>query len=34
MDYCITYFEVSKKEQVQKVYWKGTCKSLEKTQAE
>jgi hypothetical protein len=33
MDYCITYFEVSKKDQVQKAYWKGTCKSLEKTQA-
>jgi hypothetical protein len=32
MDYCITYFDVNKKDQVQKVYWKGTCKSLEKTQ--
>jgi len=34
MDYCITYFEVDKKDQVQKVFWKGTCKSLEKTQAQ
>ena len=33
MDYCITYFEVSKKNQVRKALWKGDCKSLEKTQA-
>jgi len=34
MDYCITYFEVDKNDQVRKVFWKGTCKSLEKTQAQ
>ncbi len=34
MDYCITYFEVNKQNQVWKVYWKGDCKSLEKTQTE
>jgi hypothetical protein len=34
MDYCITYFEVGKKDQVQKVFWKGSCKSLDKTQAQ
>jgi hypothetical protein len=34
MDYCITYFEVDKKNQVQKVFWKGICKSLEKSQAQ
>ena len=32
MDYCITYFEVDPKNLVRKVYWKGACKSLEKTQ--
>ena len=32
MDYCITYFEVNSENQVRKVFWKGDCKSLEKTQ--
>ena len=34
MDYCITYFEVDRKRQVRKAYWKGDCKSLEKIKAE
>ena len=33
MDYCITYFEIDKKNLVRKVFWKGDCRSLEKTQA-
>ncbi len=33
MDYCITYFEVGKRGNVKKVFWKGDCKSLEKTKA-
>jgi len=33
MDYCITYFEVDKKDKVKKAYWKGNCRSLEKTEA-
>ena len=30
MDYCITYFEVGKDNKVDRVLWKGDCKSLEK----
>ena len=30
MDYCITYFEVSKDNRVDRALWKGDCKSLEK----
>jgi hypothetical protein len=30
MDYCITYFEVDKNNQIIKALWKGDCKSLEK----
>jgi len=30
MDYCITYFEVGKDNQITRAYWKGDCKSLEK----
>ncbi len=33
MDYCITYFDVDQKNKVEKAYWKGDCKSLDKTQA-
>jgi len=31
MDYCITYFEVDKDNKIGRVYWKGDCKSVEKT---
>jgi len=31
MDYCITYFEVDKDNRIVRVFWKGDCKSLEKT---
>jgi len=30
MDYCITYFEVNKDNKVNRAFWKGDCKSLEK----
>ena len=29
MDYCMTYFEVGKDNKIQKVYWKGDCRSQE-----
>jgi len=31
MDYCITYFEVDKDNKIGRVFWKGDCKSVEKT---
>ena len=31
MDYCITYFEVGKDNKIIRAFWKGDCKSLEKT---
>ncbi len=34
MDYCITYFDVDRENKVEKAYWKGDCKSLDKTQTE
>lgn len=30
MDYCITYFEVSPNDMIEKALWKGNCRSLEK----
>ncbi|MFH1630162.1 MAG: hypothetical protein ABIE47_15765 [Pseudomonadota bacterium] len=31
MDYCITYFEVGAEDRVIRAFWKGDCKSLDKT---
>jgi len=31
MNYCITYFEVDKDNKIVRAFWKGDCKSLEKT---
>lgn len=32
MDYCITYFELDQEGKIIRVFWKGTCKSLERSQ--
>lgn len=34
MDYCITYFEIGPTNLVEKAFWKGNCRSLEKTKSE
>lgn len=31
MDYCITYFETDKNNKIVRAFWKGNCKSLERT---